>query len=312
MQQNSAMIDMASIGPNRGEGLPNNRRGPISAILPHPAGLIVAVDAGSDGYSSILVRTDPVGWHEVFRAPEVGLRIRGMFWQDCPGTRPRLWIDGGDDMYYQEWTHNTFNPLKDEGFDYQHEVTITSSTIDMGAALLPKFINQLNIITENLRTGVEIHFEWQTDNDIGTSTWLNGEVFYLSPEDTLKIEKGNVHRIRFRLRLLTNNSEVPPIVYSTVLEGFARTPLKYQWNMRIKISDTQRDLSGVNADHDPDDLLDWLKWAATTSQKIYMRSIWEQMDGKCVIVEPPSTLRQFTNNILGFWGGAVTVTVREG
>jgi hypothetical protein len=157
-----------------------------------------------------------------------------------------------------------------------------------------------------------VHLEYQTDNDIGTTTWIKAETFYSSPEDNLEINKGNVKRIRFRLRLLTNDADVPPVIFSTVLEGFARTPLKYQWNMRIKISDTQRDLSGINADHDPDEFLTWLKNAAIGARRIYMRSIWEQMDGKYVIVEPPATLRQFTNNLLGFWGGAVTVTVREG
>jgi hypothetical protein len=312
MQENSAMIDMASIGPNRGEGLPDDRRGPVRAILPHPAGLFAAIDGGDDGYSSVLIRTDPVGWHEVFRSPETGLRIRGLFWQDCPGTRPRLWIDGGDDMFYQEWPQNAINPLKDSGFVFQHECSLISSTIDMGAALLPKFIKELNLISENLTTGIEVHLEYQVDNDIGTKTWVNAETFYSSPEDSLEINKGNVKRIRFRLRLLTNNADVPPVIFSTVLEGFARTPLKYQWNMRIKISDTQTDLSGGHADHDPDEFLSWLKDAAIGARRIYMRSIWEQMDGKYVIVEPPSTLRQFTNNILGFWGGAVTVTVREG
>jgi len=30
-----------------------------------------------------------------------------------------------------------------------------------------------------------------------------------------------------------------------------------------------------------------------------------------VIVEPPSTLREFTNNVLGYWGGNVVITLRE-
>jgi hypothetical protein len=111
--------------------------------------------------------------------------------------------------------------------------------------------------------------------------------------------------------MLTEDADVPPVAVATVLEGFARTPLKFQWEMRVKVGSTQRDLAGVNADHDPDKFLIWLKDAAVRARKVYMRSIWSQMDGKYVIVEPPSLLRQFTNNILGFWGGSVTVTVRE-
>jgi hypothetical protein len=96
-----------------------------------------------------------------------------------------------------------------------------------------------------------------------------------------------------------------------VLEGFARTPVKYQWNLRIKTSGTQRDKSGVGYDHDPDDLTTWLKEAATSSKRIYMRSIWEQLDGRYVVVEPPSVLRKFSNDILSFWGGVLEVSLRE-
>jgi hypothetical protein len=42
-----------------------------------------------------------------------------------------------------------------------------------------------------------------------------------------------------------------------------------------------------------------------------MRSIWEQMDNRYVVVEPPALMRSFMNNILGFWGGAVELRVRE-
>ena len=122
---------------------------------------------------------------------------------------------------------------------------------------------------------------------------------------------GNVRKIRYRLRLLTNNADVSPVVAATVLEGFTRTPLKYQWNMRIRVSDTQSDLSGIGADHDPDEFLAWLKKAAHEARKVHLRSIWEQMDGKYVIVEPPSLIRQFSNNLMGFWGGSVVVTLRE-
>jgi hypothetical protein len=214
-------------------------------------------------------------------------------------------------LVYQEWPQETFNPLRDGEMNYQHECVLVTGSIDMGAARLPKFFKELSLISENLTTGIEVHLDYQVDEDIGSPTWIRAETFYSSPEDSLSINTGNVRKIRARLRLLTNRTAIPPVAVATVLEGFARTPLKYQWNMRVKVSDTQRNLSGVNVDHDPDEFLNWLKDAATGARKVYMRSIWEQMDRKYVIVEPPSLLRQFSNNILGFWGGSVTVTVRE-
>ena len=55
----------------------------------------------------------------------------------------------------------------------------------------------------------------------------------------------------------------------------------------------------------------WLKQAAVHSRRIYMRSIWAQMDNRYVVVEPLALLRSFMNNILGFWGGAVELRVRD-
>jgi hypothetical protein len=312
LYDSSGNHDLNSIGPDKDAGLPDERRGRIVDLLGHPIGILAAVDAGSERISSVLaLDTTKIGWHEIFRSWEIGQRVRNLTWQDCPGMRPRLWIGVGGELVYQEWPQETFNPLRDNGLKFQHECVLVMGSIDMGAARLPKFIKEMSLISENLRTGIEVHLDYQVDEDIGSTTWIRAETFYSSPEDGLSIHAGNVRKIRARLRLLTNDAEIPPVAIATVVEGFARTPLKYQWNMRIKVSDTQRELSGMNVDHDPDEFLNWLKDAAIGARKVYMRSIWEQMDSKYVIVEPPSLLRQFGNNILGFWGGSVTVTVRE-
>lgn len=311
LQKNNAQVDMRSVGPDKEQGLPDVRRGRVSTLGFHPNGLFAAVDAGEDGFSSVLVRGDPSGWHEVFRAPRAGQRIRALHWQDNPGTFPRLWIDLGEDIAYQDWPRHTFNPLQDEGLSYQHECNLIMADVDMGAIRLPKYIKELSLLSENLQSGVDVQVDYQLDQDIGTSRWLNAGAAYRSPEDVIAIHKGDVRKVRVRLRLLTEYADIPPVVLASVLEGFARTPLKYQWNLRIKVTDTQRDLAGVGTDHDPDRFLDWLKGAAGNARKVLMHSIWEQLDGKYVIVEPPSTLREFTNNVLGFWGGSVVITVRE-
>ena len=122
MQKNDAFIDMASIGPDRGDGLPSDRTGPISSLGFHPSGLIAAVDGQDTNYSSVMMRTDPVGWHEIMRGPVKGWRIRDIYWQDNSGTFPRLWYDlGKGGIAYQEWPRNTLNPLEDDGMFYQHE-----------------------------------------------------------------------------------------------------------------------------------------------------------------------------------------------
>ncbi|MGD2026617.1 MAG: hypothetical protein PVI99_02270 [Anaerolineales bacterium] len=81
--------------------------------------------------------------------------------------------------------------------------------------------------------------------------------------------------------------------------------------MRVEVRDARQALSGVGYEPDPDVLLDWLKAAAASAKKITMRSVWEQLDQREVIVEPPAVLRQFTDEVRGDWGGEVEISLRE-
>ncbi|MBW8012500.1 MAG: hypothetical protein FVQ83_14890 [Chloroflexi bacterium] len=309
--QRQAGRDLASIGPDNGTGLPSGRGGKIAALASHPAGLFACVDGGGSNTSSLLFYNNSrFGWHEIFRAWGSGKRVQNIFWQDNPGTRPRLWISVNGDIVYQEWPKKTLNPLEDSGINFQHEAVLVCADIDMGAARLPKFIKEVTLISQKLTTGIEVALEYQLDEDIGTAAWTQAETFYSSPEDTLSINRGNVRSIRYRLRLLTNDADAPPIVQASILEGFARTPLKYQWNMRVKVGDNQLTLAGTK-DHDPDAFMTWLKDAARQAKRIHMRANWEQMDDKLVIVEPPTLLRSFSNKLLGWWGGSSVLTLRE-
>jgi hypothetical protein len=236
--------------------------------------------------------------------------VDNLAWQQVGEHRPRLWISAGGELVYQDYPESGFEPLMDSGMRFQHEAVLVSSTIDMGATRLPKFIKEFSLLSKNLTGSAEIHLDYQTDADVGSSTWTYGGSYHSSPEDCLPILRGDVRKIRLRLRMLTSDSAAPPVLNATVLEGYARTPLKYQWNLRVKVGDCRPDLSG-NLDHDPDAFLTWLKDAARQARAVRMRSIWEQLDGKVVIIEPPTLLRAFTNNLLGFWGGSINLTLRE-
>ncbi len=306
----SGNYDLSSIGPDRDEGLPDDRRGPIVVLQGTPAGIVAGIDGGVANYSSILVQTaQGFGWHEVFRGAQAGKRIQNIHFQDS--RRPRLWFDYDGELCYQDWPRHTFNPLNAPGLTFNHEAQLISSTIDMGVSRLPKLIKEITAVVENLASGVEVRLDYQTNQDVGTDTWMEAGTLQHNPAESIPILEGEVYRIRFRLRMFTNRESIPPVVHATVLEGFARTPVKYQWNMRIKVSETQHITSGGGKHADPDELLSWLKAAAVGSRRILMRSVWAQMDEKYVIVEPPTLLRQFTNHLLGYWGGSVVITLRE-
>jgi hypothetical protein len=306
----SGTYALTNLGPDRDEGLLDERKGPIVALVGIPHGIVAAVDGDEKNFSSVLVLpTDSYGWHEVFRGAAAGKRVQNLYFQDS--YRPRLWLDYDGELVYQDWPRHTFNPLKDAGITYQEEAHLISSTIDMGVSRLPKLIKEISAVVENLASGIETALDYQVNEEVGSDRWTQAGSFQLNPQDCVPVNRGEVYRIRFRLRLLSNDESSPPIVHATVLEGFARTPVKYQWNLRIKVSSTQRELTGLAMDAEPDEFLKWLQDSAVNSRRIFMRSIWRQMDSKYVLVEPPTLLRQFSNNILGYWGGSVVVTLRE-
>jgi hypothetical protein len=302
--------NLTELGPNRELGLPPGRQGSLAALQPLGAAhLAVAMDAGESGTSSILVWENGA-WHELMRAPGIGERMQALKVQDCPGTRPRLWFALAGDLGYIDLPQDGDSPLSDDGLGYQHEAVMISATIDMGAARLPKFLKEVSLLNRNLGSGVQINLDYQVDDQVGTDHWPSSGAFYSSPSDSLPLSAGQVHAIRFRLRLLTDQATVPPIVTATLLEGFARTPLKYQWAVRVRLADLQADRGG-GLDADPDSFILWLQQAAHQARKIRLRSIWRALDEKDVVVEPPTVARQFTDAAHSSWGGTVTVMLRE-
>ena len=88
-----------SVGPDKDTGLPEDRQGQIADLCVYPGRYFAAIDAG-DGYSSVLMNNNS-GWHEIYRAPNPGERIRHLGYQAISGTRPdRLWISVGDDIVW--------------------------------------------------------------------------------------------------------------------------------------------------------------------------------------------------------------------
>ncbi|HRN50157.1 MAG TPA: hypothetical protein PK551_02435 [Anaerolineales bacterium] len=296
---------LADVGPGRGEGLPAGRGGRVAALAPLGVGrMAAAIDAGP-GHSSVLV-SDGDAWHELLRAPQPGLRISGLHWQACPGTAPRLWIAMGGELAYLDLPASGDNPLGDASLRYQHEGVIVGSTIDMEATLLPKFLTQLSLVSRNLGEGAQVELDYQVDGEIGGPRWRQAGGFYSSPVDTLALNTGQIFAFRPRLRLLSQRADTPATVESTLLEGFARTPQKYQWELRIRLGELQLDGSG-NLAPKPAAFLAWLRGAARSAARIHMRSVWAALDDTYVIVEAPSLQRELESE-----GGVAVIKVREG
>lgn len=296
---------LADLGPGRGEGLPAGRGGQLAALAPLGVErMAAAVDAGS-GHSSVLV-WDGEAWHELLRAPQAGERVRGLHWQACPGTTPLLWVEMGGELAYLPMPAGGQNPLGDASMRYQHEGVLVGSTIDMEATLLPKFLTQMSLVSRNLGEGAQVELDYQVDGEIGGPRWRQAGSFYSSPVDTLALNTSELFALRPRLRLLSQRADTPATVEATLLEGFARTPQKYQWELQVRLAELQLD-GGGGLDAAPAAFLAWLRQAARSAARIHLRSVWGALDDTYVIVEAPSMQCALAGE-----GGVAVVKVREG
>lgn len=300
---------ITDMGPWRGEGLPNDRRGFCSAMVAGIGGTFFAINAGSDGYSSVLFWNNR-GYHEVFRAWKTGLQIYNVYWQPVSGAKPRLWISVGADLVYLEFPQDAINPLQDTTVNYVHEGVLASAIIDMGRLGLKKAFREITAITENLTAGIEIGVDYQVDDDVGTDDWITVGKFLESEEDEVAIDEGNRRKIRFRLRFQTNNADVPPILDALIVEGFGVVPFKRQWNLNLSTGDYQVTWVG-QPDHDPNDFLEFLMDASVNAILFRIRSVWAPQDDLWVTLNPASVFPSFVNRYSGEWQGGLTLSFRE-
>jgi hypothetical protein len=290
------------VGPWRDEGLPDGRDGKVSGLVSMLAWLFVSID-GDNKTSSVYVYKDR-GYHEVFRGYGSGHRIRGVFVQEGEGVCPRLWIDYNGELIYQDYS---LVPLEEDNFEFMHEAALISSTIDSGHADTYKFFKELSAVVANLnRDGRRVEVDYQYDEDVGAPTQWKPVTPLFANLDTTALNIGEIKRMRYRLRMMTDNATKPPVVESVVMKGFEVLPVKRIWSMRIKASS----ISSEGRSADPSELYNWLWEATKRARLVWMYSVLPELNGILVRLEPPSTLWNFINKF-SKWTGVISLTVRE-
>jgi hypothetical protein len=157
------------MSPNRGEGFPETRRGPIAHAVSYAGQILVCIDAGRNGYSSIHSYTE-LGWHELYRSQVIGKRIQNLHIQPIPGdTVDRLWFNEDEDIY---WLPITINPLKQPGYPFTNSGYLITSWIETGFAEIIKFWKSLSIFALHLAASNQtITVSCQTDGEDDDDAW---------------------------------------------------------------------------------------------------------------------------------------------
>jgi hypothetical protein len=281
--------NLDDVGPNREAGLPANRQGPVVKMTGYPGRIYAAVDGGSSGYSSVLVYQGS-GWHEVYRAPRVGERIRNIYIQSIPGSSTaRLWISQGSDVL---WVPISLNPYTDPDFRFHHEGSLTTGWLYAGMQDVYKLWKKLKVFAENVTAARYVKADYQVDGD---TTWTEIGTYDSVPVEELSVNSTTTprsRRIRFRFRLYTDDNTETPRMKAYVVEGVSFAPVKYQYGFSFRLAEDDQaiDLRGgldksfasVEALHAQ--LLTW----ANNGTELTWRCIYSPFDNKKVFIDPVS------------------------
>ncbi len=241
------------IGPTLDLGLPEERQGPVSAGLAYPGRIIISIDAGAAGYSSVLSNTGGSAWHEIYRAPK-GERIYAMDFQVVPGDAPdRLWIRQGADVIWIPYPSETYDPFQDSNYPYTHESQIEYASITAGLMDAFKYWKKWKLRTKNLienRTWIEADYK-QDEEDEWTEL---PDKFTVSPvmEQEFDQDFGISGKILYlRLRMYTTDQYQSPKITASAVFGVTVTEPKFAYSLLVKVS--YRNLLGDREDVQPYD-----------------------------------------------------------
>jgi hypothetical protein len=317
--------NLDDVGPNRDEGLPDDRKGVIVDLVSYPGRLYAALDGGTNNYSSILCYNQS-GWHEIYRAPEKGKRIRNLYLQ---ATQPlskveRLWFTEGSDIV---WLPISLRPYYDDDYRYTHETIVETGWFNMGFVDIPKFFKSIKLLTEGYESRAVsvsnldntnyvnlkgIYIDYQTDTaaptgrytDTGwTANWYPANTQWTwtplstmittSPFQEVNLSSSdNVSgkRIKYRLRIQTPISNMSAKVRAFVVKALLRVPVKWGYRVVFRVSDWDKTLEGQVEDsyQKAETKISQLDTWAASATPLTMRSVWSGWDNIKVMIDPAS------------------------
>lgn len=282
-----------NVGPDQDAGLPEDRQGNVSGLTGYPGRYIAVMDTGTTGRSSALLNNGQ-GWHEIFRSPAAGRRVRAAFVQSIPGNAvDRVWMDCGDDYLWIPISPNAYtHPQIDYGFyPYLWESSLITSWMYIQMQDTEKFWSSVKLTTENLSavTGQTIEIDYQVDTD---TTWTRMGVFTTSFHEEIEFapitQDVTGRRLRLRLRLLTDVNNITPRLVAYVVEAFSVVIFKYQTTLTFRLMENETDLFGEADDISKERKIELLQEFAERAAPVKLYSVIPEFTDVWVKVQPGS------------------------
>lgn len=304
------------IGPNRDEGLPINRQGEIKKIIPYPGRYYVAVDAGFNGYSSVLCN-NMLGWHEIYRSNVMGARINDIYIQSIPGNSyvDRLWVSEANQVIALPISIAPLQQYKYPYYGYRDVDSsgyIETSWIDFDLKDVEKYFHSVTVFSDysgNVKTGdeyqINVWFRVDGDNDWSyagrakASEVVDGrrqvgvkeiDLRYYSPiRETPHNVSGKKIKFKISLTPMADEYETPRLK-ALLVNAVLRMPIKRSWNVTFML-EPMKDLQGRQLTDTPALLYNQLyTWAnsKTHATPLLMRTNDAITDNKYVFIDPAS------------------------
>jgi hypothetical protein len=309
------------VGPNRDEGLPADRQGEITKLLPYPGRYYAAIDAGSAGYSSILCNNmlGEYSWHEIWRSTTRGDQIYDVYVQTIPGFQEvdRLWIATTKSIIAVPIAITPVNQYKYEYFGYgasspayTYDFTtagwVETSWIDFDVKSVDKYFHSVTIFSDytgEVKTGdeykISVYFkvdgdvEWSHAGDVKASEYVNGKFEVGVKELQLQNSFGSISgkKIKFRVKMIPMADVYEsPRLKAIVVNAILRLPSKRTWTVNFLV-DPEVDLNDKPIHDATGVLLYWLnKWAnsKTYAVPLTMNTNDYSNDNVKVMIDPAS------------------------
>jgi hypothetical protein len=271
--------------------LPSTRKGIISSLVSYPGGTVfAAVDAGVDGYSSVL-KYNGRGWCEIWRGP-LGARIQNLYIQNVEGCPyQKLFVGMGQVI---GWLPISIKPESGSFYWlYNESCYLITSWFRTSFESIRKFWSSIRMNASAVNQSLSIDYQTEAD----TATWTSVDSSWKSTDsETIAMSATNSvygKKIRFKITIGVHpgiNSS-PSYIEGIGVDAVTRVPVKRSFRVQYRIEDYSADLLGGTYAKTAAQIRSQLRsWEDSRVQAvpILMRTLNSLYDNVYVFVEPGS------------------------
>jgi hypothetical protein len=279
--------NLDDVGPNRDEGLPDERRGFITSMQAYPGRFFYNYDV-LEGYSAIFESTSGTDHHEIYRCDTPGKRIRNLFVQVVPGdTADRLWFTEGDDICWLPLPGNTLKEDTDDTFKHTHEAVLETGWMYGNEQDAVKLFHSVKLFLENSTANRNIEWDYKKNDE--TSWTPISTSFSSAPVQDVALSI-SARRIKFRFRLQTNDNTETPQIRGMVVSATTRPETRYTYTMRTIFADRPINMRGEeDTTLSASDVMSQLDSWMENNTPLTLSSLFTPFHNKSVFLEPVTT-----------------------